>query len=212
MKKIICTLFIVLTASLGSFSQENVVCPNIEIVAPASTIRPGKVMRISVLLDSDSVNLDLKYHWEVDKGVIISGQQTDQIGVSTDGLENETITASVEIEGLPEGCIYKFSELGIIAEIPRILELFWEDLKSDDIPARIDALFIDLQHNPHLKAYIRAFGPPKDVRKLEKLIKDHIELRKYDENRIVFIFEGKEKTIRLIPFLAPELIDVSDLD
>lgn len=55
---------------------------------------------------------DLKFHWTVSSGTIVSGQGTPVIEVDSDlNSSVESIIATVEVSGLPEGCKNLASEV-----------------------------------------------------------------------------------------------------
>ncbi len=61
---------------------------------------------------------------------------------------------------------------------------------DEDIGARVDNFFLELNNNPSVVAYIVNFGTVKEIAKREKQIKDYLKIRRYDQSRITFVQGG----------------------
>jgi hypothetical protein len=140
---------------------------------------------------------DVTYDWSVDKGTIVEGQGTPVITVSTEGLVDTTVTASVVVGGLCETCPGEDSETGVVAGIiePILIDEFGP-LANDDVRNRLDAFFVELQSNPNDTGYIINYGPPRQVAARERLIRNHIDFRNFPASRIVIVNGGDEPQIR----------------
>src|SRR5687767_1880997 len=116
MKQILSLIIFTFLFCLSAVAQtENQSCPNIEIISPASVVQPGETMFFSASVSSEVKSHDVKYKWSVDKGTIFDGgQSTTSIKIATEGLSATTITATLQIEGLPENCKGTFSEVGVV--------------------------------------------------------------------------------------------------
>ncbi len=171
-------------------------------------------MKFSTSLDEKIIkDFNLKLIWRVDKGTIVKGQGTKELLVSTIGLASTTIYATLEVLGLPEKCVNKYSDAGIVY-IERYDSDFdeFENIPNDDVRARIDNLFIQIQNNPNSTAYIVSYGSRKDVRKRENLIRNHVKFRGFDIKRIVFQHKGEEPQIRTRFLVLPKGADTSIID
>lgn len=183
-------------------------CPKFNVTGPSAVIRPGETITFA-LNAFDSEGLEIKeIKWSVDKGTIIAGQGKHTVIVAgTENLLDETVTAQVEIKtGL--NCIFSGKETGMVAVgfHPHPQDEFG-DISDDDIKARIDNLFIEVQYSPNSIGYIVSYGPRTLITKRQKIIQRHIKFRKFDLKRIVFINGGKEKKIRSRFWVLPSEID-----
>ena len=151
------------------------------------------------------------YNWSVDKGSIISGQGTSTITVSTDGLNDTTVKANVTVGGLCDSCTNNTdSGTGIITAKPTpvfITEI--GKVPADTVRAEVDQFFIELQNRPNATGYIVNYGSARDVAKREKLIKNHMTLRSFPQDRMVFVKGGVESQIRTRLWVVPVGADSS---
>jgi hypothetical protein len=77
-------------------------CPAIEVEGPSRVPRPNEPIVFSARIGSvTKMDLDLKYHWDVSHGTITLGQGTMSITVSSD---IGSVTATLRVDGLPQGC------------------------------------------------------------------------------------------------------------
>lgn len=186
-------LFCVLAFAQNGSSR----CPLVTIIAPDSVIYSGDTMSFSVLIQGEGKN-DLKYKWTVDKGTILEGQGTSAVHISTEGLEDTAITATFEIEGLPNGCQNKFQEVGVVVTIGCGLPTTDEygKLPFEDELARIDNLLMELQNNSGDQGFIwiktNENETIADVRKhIQKLV-EHIKFRKVSIDKFIFAIEKSD--------------------
>lgn len=214
MKNLISIFIFTVFLSAFSFAQaSDSTCPKIAIIGPNSSINSGELMRFSVMLDETLKDSNLKFSWSSDKGEIISGQETKEVEISTEGLADETLTASIEIKNLPNVCKSRFSESGIVAgKIIRETSDEFGDITNDDVRTRIDAFIVEIQNNPEMIGVIINYGSAKKVEKREKLIKEHLKFRKFDESSIVFKNGGIEEDIRTRVWRVPQGVDLSVID
>ena len=207
-------LFILSSVSILAAQESKTPCPQIEIIGPPVVVTPGETMIFSVSLKEDAAKSGLKYEWQIDEGEIIAGQETNQITVSTDGLEDTTVNATVEIEGLPGNCKSFYAESGVVAQMSgctRPLEEF-EDIPDNDVRERLDGFFIGLMNDPDITGYIVQYGPAKDVVKRENLIREHAELRELNAGRLIILYKDHEPKIRTTLWLVPFGADISEID
>ncbi|MBX3243095.1 MAG: hypothetical protein KF685_01350 [Acidobacteria bacterium] len=79
-------------------------CPEISVTGPAGVIAPGDPISFTASIKG-TVSKDIKYTWTVSSGNIIEGQGTQRILVELrEDSTGLTITATVEVEGLPAFC------------------------------------------------------------------------------------------------------------
>ena len=63
-------------------------------------------------------------------------------------------------------------------------------IKDDDIKARVDAFYIELNNNPSASGYIINYGTDKEIARREAQIRKAIAFRKYDSSRITMVRGG----------------------
>ena len=111
MNRILLLTTLVLVLCLQGFGQENLGCPTIKLNSPSEQTPFSEKMEFSVSLMGKFENRSLEYRWIVSNNVNFNGQGTSSISIPLDrNLAEQTITATVEIKGLPEGCKSSFSE------------------------------------------------------------------------------------------------------
>lgn len=101
------------------------------------------------------------FKWTVSAGAIQSGQATSSMVVDTTGLPgNSTLTATVEVGGLPELCDASAS---CSTAIPSIIKCGrpldeYGNISFEDEQARLDNFAIELQNDPTSTGYIQCYG------------------------------------------------------
>ena len=134
---------------------------------------------------SNSVN------WAVSAGSIESGQGTSSITVRTpaDGSVSN-ITATAEVGGIDPtcNCVTTASESAPVAPKPSktLIDEFGK-APDDDVKARVDNFYIQLNNNPSAQGYIVNEGTPVEIKKRKTQIMKAINFRKYDVNRVTFV-------------------------
>ena len=193
MKQIFFASLLALIFSFSVFAQteNNSLCA--KTPGTAGVVEAGTPMKFVATVSGKIDGLTLGYEWKVSNGTIISGQGTCSITVDTTGLAGGTnITAEVTITGLPACCPNIASETGSIAE--RKISARAQDefgrLSNDDVRARMDGLFVALGNYPGAQGYIINYGTDREIERREKLMKDHIRLRRYDASRVTIIRGG----------------------
>lgn len=178
-------------------------CPTISVTGPSAVVQPGETMTFTANVSGGTQD-SVTYDWSVDKGTIIEGQGTPVITVSTDGLEDTTVTATVNVGNLCENCPASDSETGVVAPLPKPVPIDeFGPLANDDVRNRLDQFFIELQNNPNDTGYIINYGPPRLVAARERLIRNHITFRRFDPSRIVIVNGGEEPEIRTSLWRVP---------
>jgi hypothetical protein len=176
-------------------------CPTLSVTGPSSSVAPGDEMVFTANLSGGSCNPT--YNWSVSAGTIASGQGTPVIHVSTSGMSNQSITATVQVGGCCPECNPNASETANVAPNPqpRLIDEFGA-MKDDDVRGRLDSFFIELQNDPSSSGVIILYGPAKDQAKRKKLIQNHIAFRKFDGSRISFV-DGGGDTLNTKLYLVP---------
>lgn len=181
-------------------------CPTVSVTGPSGTVEPGQTMTFTANLSGGNQDAPT-YNWTVSSGTIVEGQGTPTITVSTEGLLDTTVTATVDIGGLCATCPpVSDSETGVVAGRP-VSELVDEfgPLANDDVKARLDAFAQNLQSNPDSQGYIINYGPARQVTRRERLIRDYlVTTRGIDASRLVFVQGGDEPEIRTRLYRVPQ--------
>jgi hypothetical protein len=165
-------------------------CPTLSVTGPSSAVQPGDDMVFTANL-SGGGSCSPTYNWSVSAGTIASGQGTPVIHVSTSGMADQSITATVDIGGCCPECHPVASETGSVAKpLGPIMTDEFGVLENDQVRGRLDSYFIELQNDPTAAGVIINYGPAKDKAKRVKLIQDHIKFRKFDASRITFVDGG----------------------
>jgi len=82
-------------------ARPRTVCPSLQIKAP-DAVSAGQVARVTLVVTDPGGTPT--YNWTVSAGGIESGQGTTAITVGTRGLDGGSVTATVELGGLPVEC------------------------------------------------------------------------------------------------------------
>ncbi len=92
----------ILASFCGSLAIHAQNCPGISVFPYIDEITAGDTLIFTATTTNLKVNVS--YHWAVSAGSIISGQGTARIYVNTKDASGMSITATVELGGLPEKC------------------------------------------------------------------------------------------------------------
>ena len=148
-------VFVVLSATGRGFSQtRGSDCLGISVACPNS-IDPSPV-NFAARVTGDDPSNKLTFNWTVSAGKIISGQGTSSISVDTADIEGKTITATVEVGGIPDGCGNKASCSTPIADpAPPTARKFDEygDLSWAEERARLDKFAEHLEPGIRLRSH-----------------------------------------------------------
>lgn len=199
---ILCILFL-----LPCAAQEKAVCPDIKVTSPNREYLPNEPMPFAVTMGEESNRLRLAFEWQTSAGLIIKGQGTRTITISTAGLDGISITGSVEIKGLPKNCINTFSAIGVVRKTPPNIDLACLEEKSLAAERQmLDATANQLlQRDKNLVAHFyihtKKSASSKGINlRISRMIKYLVITRKIAANRIIFFVERDEpKGIRICP-------------
>lgn len=103
MKNIFVVLMSLLLATISNAQN----CPTIKVEPYINAITEGDT--IFFTCDIKFLESNVTYKWTISSGEIVSGAGTARIYVSSKGVSENKITATVEITGLPTGCPSKAS-------------------------------------------------------------------------------------------------------
>lgn len=134
-------------------------CPKITLDTYGGVAMPGEKVPFKVTVDTTVEHSKLEYVWTLDKGTIVSGQNTSAIVVKLpeDDPYSINVIATVTITGLPDACPNTFSEnfVTVIERGATILDEFigpLERISKERFGKVIDELKAD--ENSRLFAFI----------------------------------------------------------
>ena len=165
---------------------QDCVCPPLSVSGPSGITNPGDAMTFTA-----SSSGDVTYNWTVSAGTIESGQGTPSITVRTNrDMAGTNVTATVDIGGLPAGCNCpaSASETAPVAARPEanLIDQFGP-ATDDDVKARVDNFYTQLNNNPSAQGYIINYGTPAEIKRRRAQIMKAINFRKFDASRVTFI-------------------------
>lgn len=165
-------------------------CPAISVTGPAGIVQPGEEASFIANTDEAGKKYHLNYQWSTSIGEIVSGQGTSSIKVTWPAGVS-TITITVEIKGLPNGCPATASamESWCAPPVPISIDEFGR-LSNNSIKAKLDNLFVDLSNNPGSQGYIINYGNVKEISIRERLIVRSVSFRNFDRSRITLVRGG----------------------
>ena len=113
----------VLASCLSSFAQTSPdpSCPSIQVFGPAGIVQPNDIARYTAKVDAKGQKLDLTYLWSVSAGKVISGQGI--LGIEVRWPKRDSITVTIEVKGVPDGCPIRASETASIDFPPEPIKL-----------------------------------------------------------------------------------------
>lgn len=161
-------------------------CSTLSVNGPSGITKPGETMTFTAVVSGD-----VTYNWSVSAGTIESGQGTPSITVRVPA-ENapSNITATVDIGGTSPGCNCptNASETAGVSEKPiaTVADEFGAQ-KDDEVKARVDSFYIQLNNNPTAQGYIINYGTPAQIKARRAQIMKAINFRKYDVSRVTFV-------------------------
>jgi hypothetical protein len=136
--------------------------PGPTVTGPAGVTNPGDSMTFTANWSGEGT-----FNWTVSAGTIESGQGTSSIVVrTTQDMAGTNVTATVEVGGTDPACncVTTASETaGVAARDVPILTDEFGPAPDDDVKARVDNFFIQLNANPNAQGYIINYGTPAQI-------------------------------------------------
>ena len=174
---------------------------------------PGSKLTFSANIEGEIDKSKIGYQWSVDRGKIISGHGTSTIIVSTQGLDDPVVMASITITGLPVECPSKASHSSFTWNPPRP-KLFSEIgiAGYEYIHAIVDTFWQNFPEDPTALAYIISYGSERQLRRRERLIKSFLKNPRVDIEKYIFINKKiNEETIQTKLWIVPAGADMSEI-
>jgi hypothetical protein len=171
-------------------------CPTLTISCP--TDFPSLVEPVAISLNvsggEPGLNLKyLKYNWKLSAGKIVAGQGTPQISVDVSETAGESVTATVEVEGLPPECDRTESCSFLWEVYPPTARKFDEygALGRAEEESRLTHFGIQLQEEPDSSGYVIVYGR-RDPRQSFNRIRQFLVSRySIDPHRLVLVEGGR---------------------
>jgi len=149
--KALLSLALLVLSSTFAIAQDTTAekCPSISVTGPAGIVDAGELAPYTVTV-SNAEQYSLEYAWSISAGRIKEGQGTSSIKVIQ---PTTTLTVTVEVKGLPEGCETSASETVIYDAAPDPIK-FYELQPNQSFDARTVAA--EMLENPNNQLYILA--------------------------------------------------------
>lgn len=175
-------------------------CANVS-VSSNGVVKPGEDVVFTANVSRGSGNF--RYDWTVSQGEIIGDRNSATIRVrTTQEMGGTNIVGRVSITDLDRGAACP--TCGAItgedtASVDKIVPYLFDTcdansnpkcIKPDDIKARVDNYYLELNNNPSATGYIITYGTPKEIARRKQIIEAAIKFRKYDASRVVFVNGG----------------------
>jgi hypothetical protein len=165
-------------------------CQPLSVSGPSGVTNPGETMSFTL----SGAGSDNSINWSVSAGTIEAGQGTSTITVRAPADGSVTnITATAEVGGTNPACNCQTSanETAGVAPLPqaKLVDEFGPQ-KDDEVKARVDNFYIELNNDPNAKGYVVNYGNAKQIAARKAQIMKAVNFRKYDANRLVFVDGG----------------------
>jgi hypothetical protein len=181
------------------------VCPTVSVSEPSSVTAPGGTMTFTANV-SGGGDSAVTYNWTVSQGEIVSGQGTPTITVqTTPAMAGSNVTATVNLGNLCTTCpATSASGTGSIAQppTPTLVDEFGS-LTPDDLKARLDPFFSQLQNDPSATGTIIISGNNREFTREERKIRNAISFRQFDASRINIVRGSSEPGVNIKLYLVP---------
>jgi len=163
-------------------------CGSLSVSGPSGVTNPGDTMTFTA---NKTGSGDFTYNWSVSAGTIESGQGTPSIVVrTTSAMAGSNVTATVNVGGTDPTCNCQkeaSDTAGVQARPEASLVDEFGKASNDDIKARVDNFYIQLNNNPTSQGYIINYGTAAEIKARRAAINKAIAFRKYDASRVTFI-------------------------
>lgn len=192
MQKTAFTIFFIFAFSVFTFGQSTN-CPTISVTGPPTVVQVGETATFTVSISGKSI-YNPQYVWSVSSGEIVEGQGTETLTVLI--TSDSTVTATVDVKGLPEGCANTDSEsapMGCLRSSPSMFDEFEISSKNPG-SERLDSLISALEDRPTDSAYFLIYSHEKDssnkLKSRENYIRNYLRAKKIEPERLVFVTIG----------------------
>jgi hypothetical protein len=182
-------------------------CPNLNISCPTDILATDKPVTVSLSISGGSPHWNPKYKWQVSAGKIISGQGTPEISVDMSRTDGESVTATVEVDGMRPECSKSAScTLSVATYIPPPLSRKFDeygDVSWMKEQARLAQFGIQLRQELGASAYVIIYGPRRVAQHLARVRKFLVKKRGINPERITLVNGGYNKKAKVELWVAP---------
>ncbi|HEV7893941.1 MAG TPA: hypothetical protein VGP08_25220 [Pyrinomonadaceae bacterium] len=179
-------------------------CPAVKVTC-LDSISPGEELTFSAEVDTAASAVKNTFKWELSAGTITEGQGTPSLKVDSTGVGVQTVTATVEVAGLPAACASKSSCTTAVLKIIGCGFDEYGNIRFEDEKARLDNLAIELQNDPTASGYLLCYGgrvgyEGEARRRCDRAKKYISEVRGIPADHIVTVDGGfrEDLTVRLV--------------
>jgi hypothetical protein len=182
-------------------------CPTVSIICPERG-QPGQPVTFSSTLSGVLGNVIPAYTWTISNGRIIEGQGTNSVTVDTAGLEGQTLTATLSMEGYSLNCSATCSVQFPAPLTCRSFDEFPAVARNDE-KARLDNFAIELQNDPNANGYVIVdpgeHGQPGEVQTHSTRIVDYlVNYRGLNDRRIITVVGPTRPDLMIHLWVCPQ--------
>jgi hypothetical protein len=162
MAKFLLPILILLVSIAAAAQDLRPACPKIIVSGPAGITIPGEPIHFVATVDPE-IPASAKLRWTVRKAQIIDGWGSLHIVVLSEETEvcGGSLSATLEIEGLPTGCPYEFTETLTICCPPESILIDESNIAVNEIDhERLAFARAQQKNNPTNQLYIIEYFPP----------------------------------------------------
>ncbi|MEP6673546.1 MAG: hypothetical protein ABJA78_00260 [Ferruginibacter sp.] len=189
-----------LLSLISGFAFSQAGCPTISITVSNGSVKEGTALEFTASVKGDG---NFTYNWSVSSGTIESGQGTAFITVNTNGLANQSVTATIDLGGADRSCSTTKSYTASVSPNPKAKVLVIENFTNIKTLAEwINQTVINLNLTGNdsysgSKAFIYLYpGPNTKPAELNAKKEDIVKV--FDKNKVLslmykIVVAGKHK-------------------
>jgi hypothetical protein len=164
---LVATCFFCLFGSTFAQAESKWACPDITINGPDRIVEPGGIASFKATLDEKGQNYRPKILWTIsgsnNVGEIVGGQGTMAIDIKLSNAPAGSLTATISLEGLPNGCVATVSASMSMCGAPQP-QLIGEFSSASDPKfdaAKAADIALNAKWNPNSQLYVLIYFPPR---------------------------------------------------
>jgi hypothetical protein len=197
-------IFLIVDANLSASGHNvGISCPRVSVICAADDCYHSPFY-FKVQLSDVAQNEKVSYHWSLPlgKGQIVAGQGTSKVKVVANN--SDTVTATVEVQGLPAECGPAIASMSIISEtelappVQKIDE--FGSLPLEKIKPRLDQLAYQLRNQPGAQGYILSSGKWALAGRAQRYLSKAYNL---ESGRIVYVQRKTKGPILIKLYIVP---------
>lgn len=174
-------------------------CPTVYVAGPAGITAPGEIYWFEATVKGRDGET-FEYDWVVSIGKITERVGKTRIGVlATKEMADTSVTATVRVKGLPDGCENVASESSGICDCspePMLIDEFSIAASKLNLPS-LGAAVVELEDSRNSQLYIIEYFPSKTTkavvdRKITAIRKHLSEKHKFDLKRVTIVSAHSE--------------------